>query len=349
MAEAKRRERVEQRVEQIAKLFGIPKNTAERWEDEFERVDFLMQKIENNAPKGYLQLIRRREWIPHEQDKRYKELLGPLKRWCARRSDGIVVYNKQSEVEKDRGPISGMQIPLGDGWYAGAAGEQSELEFIEYKQDSSMDIKYRIGGWPKPTYKLRQELDQKEEWVKHEARRVDPEWIELTRELNSVENRLCNIYRSYLQQASLSEANKKEKIKRLKTDFPYLRVNDDLVARAIGTSRSYSRKFIHIPETGVADREASRSQKNEVLQRDSYSCVRCGDTDDLQVHHIIPRSQGGENESENLATLCTGCHLCAHGGSLDSSETSAASWESTEYDSQEEFWNDWAAGDYSSD
>ena len=41
-------------------------------------------------------------------------------------------------------------------------------------------------------------------------------------------------------------------------------------------------------------------------------CVACGSADDLQHHHLVPRAEGGRNESTNLITLCAGCHFKVH-------------------------------------
>ena len=54
-----------------------------------------------------------------------------------------------------------------------------------------------------------------------------------------------------------------------------------------------------------------------VLNRDSYTCQNCkGKTKDsrLEVHHIVFRSNGGSDESENLMTLCKTCHDKVHSG-----------------------------------
>jgi len=46
-----------------------------------------------------------------------------------------------------------------------------------------------------------------------------------------------------------------------------------------------------------------------VLARDGYRCVKCGQKDDLHVHHIRPRRHGGGHQMENLQTLCFRCHM----------------------------------------
>ena len=38
-------------------------------------------------------------------------------------------------------------------------------------------------------------------------------------------------------------------------------------------------------------------------------CFECGATEDLQEHHVVPRSRGGTK----TATLCHTCHMKAHG------------------------------------
>jgi len=48
--------------------------------------------------------------------------------------------------------------------------------------------------------------------------------------------------------------------------------------------------------------------KKYVKQRDGNKCKRCGCTESLHVHHIVPEWAGGRDEPENLITLCISCH-----------------------------------------
>ena len=45
-----------------------------------------------------------------------------------------------------------------------------------------------------------------------------------------------------------------------------------------------------------------------VKRRDGYKCVKCPNTTNLEVHHIVPVSKGGTNAMNNLITLCHKCH-----------------------------------------
>jgi 5-methylcytosine-specific restriction endonuclease McrA len=48
--------------------------------------------------------------------------------------------------------------------------------------------------------------------------------------------------------------------------------------------------------------------RGRVLERDQYSCRRCGAANDLQLHHIVYRSRLGGHEDTNLVTVCFSCH-----------------------------------------
>lgn len=181
------------------------------------------------------------------------------------------------------------------------------------------------------------------ERVRYELARLDEEWIGMTLNLRKIENKLVRIYKEHLNSSSEEFEYKKDKIIKLKTDFPYLRKNPELIVEAANTSFSYVSEFKCIPDEGVANRRAKGSLRDEVLDRDNHRCVSCGADESLQVHHIIPRDDGGENSKENLAVLCDQCHYYAHGGGkpIDDGRYSAAFWTSVEYSDKDEFWNDW--------
>lgn len=57
--------------------------------------------------------------------------------------------------------------------------------------------------------------------------------------------------------------------------------------------------------------------REQILERDGYSCIMCGKTQDearadghgLSVHHIIPFCETQDNSPENLESLCQSCHM----------------------------------------
>lgn len=195
---------------------------------------------------------------------------------------------------------------------------------------------------------LHEEYQKKRNQVVYEMRRVDQDWIGVTQELRGVENDLVNIFRTHFETRDVPFEKKKHKIIELKTRFPYLRSNKELVARAADCSQSYAEKFKHIPGEGIASRRVKGKLRKGVLERDDHSCVCCGEGSDIVVHHIIPRGSGGVNSKENLATLCEDCHYYAHGGGKqrEGNLTSTADWDSVEYENREEFWDEWIHRDF---
>lgn len=65
----------------------------------------------------------------------------------------------------------------------------------------------------------------------------------------------------------------------------------------------------------VEQEEAWQSVRRIVLERDRWTCRECGEKPprgELDVHHLIPRSAGGEDVASNCVTLCDGCHAGRH-------------------------------------
>lgn len=324
-------------IEEIALEFEVPYITAASWERNIGGVEVLNETFGRNGPDNYLELIRQREWIPHERESREEDWIIPLEQWCTRRTDGVyLVHESKREDFRSRHAFTRIQsIGLGSEWMA-VAPTDTETK----RRDHSI-----VPGtnWTKEMAALQEELEKKEEWVKYEMRRVDSKWIGLTRELRKVNKKLIKIYQDHLDNIDREFKYKKDEIIELKRAFPYLRANADLVVSATNSSSSYVTKFKYIPNEGVASRRVKGKLRDEVLERDGNTCVSCGSEDDLQVHHIIPRHQGGENVENNLATLCPDCHYYAHGGGAltNDGRHTTASWDSVEYDNQTEFWDEW--------
>jgi len=55
--------------------------------------------------------------------------------------------------------------------------------------------------------------------------------------------------------------------------------------------------------------------RSKTLERDNYTCQVCGKRPPevkLEVHHILPRKYGGNDDLSNLITLCHDCHRKIH-------------------------------------
>jgi predicted HNH restriction endonuclease len=50
----------------------------------------------------------------------------------------------------------------------------------------------------------------------------------------------------------------------------------------------------------------------QVLDRDGWKCRHCGFRETLSCHHIVFRSEGGDDVSWNLVTVCERCHSALH-------------------------------------
>lgn len=65
---------------------------------------------------------------------------------------------------------------------------------------------------------------------------------------------------------------------------------------------------MHYSKDWEATREAIRI-------RDRDKCQNCGASGDgvtLDIHHVVPRGQGGSDRMSNLVLLCRRCHDAAH-------------------------------------
>ena len=66
-----------------------------------------------------------------------------------------------------------------------------------------------------------------------------------------------------------------------------------------------------VPEA-LRDVPTDESLRKEILQRDGYSCRRCGSKDNVTVHHRVWRRYGGKTTPSNLLAACEACHSLIH-------------------------------------
>lgn len=121
--------------------------------------------------------------------------------------------------------------------------------------------------------------------------------------------------RSFSTKAKRTEINEKVS-KTLSYDNTNKDERDSI--RTIAKHAAYTRT---IELTSILDMSNRTTMK--ILRRMKLPCFTCnwyheGVVGD--VHHIIPRKNGGTNENTNLTYICPNCHRLAHSGILKSEE-----------------------------
>lgn len=81
-------------------------------------------------------------------------------------------------------------------------------------------------------------------------------------------------------------------------------------SKVIDARRFYSGKVWKSIER-VERAKVSNELRQEIFERDGYTCVICGSTEkeSLEIDHIMPISKGGKTEPDNLQTLCHDCNI----------------------------------------
>jgi 5-methylcytosine-specific restriction endonuclease McrA len=70
-------------------------------------------------------------------------------------------------------------------------------------------------------------------------------------------------------------------------------------------------------------RTINKDVRKAVLDRDSWDgcpcCIWCGKPllSGADLHHVIRRSKGGQDQPNNLVTLCHECHMKLHNGDAE--------------------------------
>jgi len=103
------------------------------------------------------------------------------------------------------------------------------------------------------------------------------------------------------------------------------RYNADTISDIVNASEDYVKDVI----SGRVKFGLSDSERTRILERDNYVCQNCESNNNLEVHHIIPISKGGDKSDENLCTLCFDCHI-----NIAHRETTS----DVNYETIDEFW-----------
>lgn len=93
-----------------------------------------------------------------------------------------------------------------------------------------------------------------------------------------------------------------------------LRVVQQVLLDMYGLPKSViDQKFADLPISARRARARSRQRSNGSTPHGRRVCSKCGTTENLQRHHLIPTMFGGRNVKDNLKWLCKGCHDEVHG------------------------------------
>jgi 5-methylcytosine-specific restriction endonuclease McrA len=63
---------------------------------------------------------------------------------------------------------------------------------------------------------------------------------------------------------------------------------------------------------GYRYRDVRPIMKKRIIYIFGGECAICGNPENLEIHHIIPRAEGGTNDIANLLPLCHECHCAIH-------------------------------------
>jgi 5-methylcytosine-specific restriction endonuclease McrA len=316
-------------IERIASHFDIPTSTAAEWKTELGDLDTLTQTLGASAPdrERYLALIRRREWLPYEREAVLRSRTVPVHKWLGDKAERFTVKSDSGgklEIRNEEGSWHYSTSIISDGSSSSLYAEHHEND--PEKQDRVAFLK---------------RLERTDSIIREYTRRYDSEWNSVAREEQSIRRELISLYRDVAGHPH-EENQKKDVVKRLKESFPYLRLDNRFTARIADCSISYARRITYSSERGAESRRAPPALKREVRERDDGRCVVCGDEGSV-VHHVIPHGQGGPHKKDNLALLCDRHHEYAHGRGKKKGD---GSYDTVEYNSREEFWNDWIDADF---
>lgn len=76
-----------------------------------------------------------------------------------------------------------------------------------------------------------------------------------------------------------------------------------------------------VESTSILD--VSSRTVRKILMRMKLPCSSCGwyvEGVTCDLHHILPRSQGGTDEHANIAHICPNCHRMVHSGKIKSED-----------------------------
>lgn len=169
--------------------------------------------------------------------------------------------------------------------------------------------------------KIKQEISQSEKGVDFEEiiLKQNKEIKSLKKMIKNQTNSLCDRYHEINK---LNEVNKTlkehitnketyEKIKTLKKENILLN-NQISNLKNLNQMHKRDKKRLRkmLRQNGlINDIPVPKIVKEKVFTRDQNICLKCWTTENLSIDHIVPRIKGGNNDENNLQTLCRECNV----------------------------------------
>ncbi len=105
---------------------------------------------------------------------------------------------------------------------------------------------------------------------------------------------VCSVHRSmkllFMDKAELLHDYPERKIRTVKKEYSY-------------PSVIRLRRYINLPYKNIV------LSRHNIMKRDGNRCLYCGSNHNLTIDHVLPRSRGGRDTWENLATACNECNV----------------------------------------
>lgn len=105
---------------------------------------------------------------------------------------------------------------------------------------------------------------------------------------------VCSVHRSmkllFMDKAELLHDYPGRKIRTVRKEYSY-------------PSVIRLRRYINLPYKNIV------LSRHNIMKRDGNRCLYCGSRQNLTIDHVMPRSRGGRDTWENLATACNDCNV----------------------------------------
>lgn len=221
--------------------------------------------------------------------------------------------------------IRELRVELG--WPILTGQAMKEIQEMDEPAQTQRDLRY----YKKDTYVLiedRQDRDTAFRWklandIRKRKLSVKDKLLEFFRQ--NVGQRITGEELKYLANGKSEWARR---VRELRTEYGW-----PIVTRATGMPGLPVGSYVleEDRQAEVHDRKIPDVIRVSVLERDDYSCRKCGWNPEtarqgdrirtlLELHHIEHHASGGENTEGNLITLCNICHDDVHRGNINKAE-----------------------------